>query len=332
MDAAPPTKDGPDPIRYKTEHPLDITVLMGGPSAEHEVSLMSGSNIADTLERNGHKVTRADISPVDCSAIDRDGIDVVFIALHGEFGESGDVQSLCEHRGLRYVGSGPHASELAMDKAASKQIFKRSGLNTPDWMIIEEYHNPEQYNRWIKEIPPPVVIKPVSGGSSIDITIARDASTRDRTVEELIDKYSRVMIERFVEGRELTVGIIADEPLPLLEIIPARPFYDYQAKYSDDAKTRYVFDNGLDSAGVHAIQSAALTAHRSLGCRDMSRVDFILDTTGQLQVIEINTIPGFTTHSLVPMAAAHAGISFEMLTDRLVQMAMQRQGVFSDRE
>ena len=301
---------------------LDVTVLMGGPSGEREVSLMSGTAIADALQRVGHSVTRADISPSDTSALDRPGVDVVFIALHGEFGESGEVQTLCEERGLQYVGSGPRASELAMDKAASKQVFRRAGLTTPDWMIIEEYHGPEKFKRWLEEIVPPVVVKPVSGGSSIDITIARDEPTRDTAIDELIDRYGRAMIERFVEGRELTVGVLGDEALPLMEIVPARRVYDYHAKYADDSGTKYIFNHGLDEAMVEKARSDGLIAHRSLGCRDLSRVDFILDDAGQLQVLEINTIPGFTSHSLVPMAAARAGISFEQMADRLVRMAL----------
>lgn len=303
---------------------LDVTVLMGGPSDEREVSLASGAAIADGLERIGHRVTRADICRSDSSALDRAGIDVVFIAMHGDFGESGEVQALCEARGLRYTGSAPQASEQAIDKAASKQIFKRAGLKTPDWMIIEEFHPPESVRQWLAEIPPPVVIKPVDGGSSVDIVIARDEARRDRAIDEMLDKYGRVMMERLVAGREITVGILGEEPLPVLEVVLAREFYDLTAKYCDDAGTQYIFDHGLSDETVAAFQADAMTAHRSLGCRDMSRVDFILDAAGDKQVLEINTIPGFTSHSLLPMAAARAGIGFDELVGRIVEMAMQR--------
>ncbi len=329
MDGTGGMDNGAECERVQTERPLDITVLMGGESAEREVSIMSGTLIADALERIGHRVTRSDISASDTSALDRDAIDAVFIALHGPFGESGEVQTLCEERELRYTGSGARASELAMDKPAAKQIFRRCGLTTPDWMIIEDFHGPEVLKYWLEEIPPPLVIKPVDGGSSIDIYIVRDTTKRDRILEEMLDDYGRVMLEGFVEGRELTVGILADQPLPLLEIIPRNEFYDYDAKYTDDAGTQYSFEHGLDSGIVEAAQQEALTAHRSLGCRDFSRVDFILDPAGELQVLELNTIPGFTAHSLLPMAAAHAGISFEQLADRLVQMAMERDPVCS---
>jgi len=316
----------PQPVAgaYHTQRPLDITVLMGGPSAEREISLISGAAVADALERAGHTVTRADISPADESALDREGADVVFIALHGPFGESGELQRLCEERELRYTGSGPRASELAMDKAAAKQLFKQAGLATPDWMIIEESHSPPQYRPWLEELPPPVVVKPVENGSSIDITIAHDAAERDAAMEELTDVYGRGMIERFVPGREITVGILGDQPLPVIEVIPAREFYDYTAKYDDDAGTQYVFDHGLDEATCRQVQQQAMTAHNALDCRDLSRVDFILDRQHQFQVLEVNTIPGFTSHSLVPMAAARAGIGFEELVDRIAQMAADR--------
>jgi len=310
---------------YRTERPLDITVLMGGPSAEREISLISGKAIAEGLRRAGHSVTCADVLPNDTSALDRKNADVVFIALHGEFGESGQVQQLCEDRGLAYTGSPQRASELAMDKAAAKEIFRQAGLPTPDWMIIEEYHGPQLYRKWLRELPPPVVLKPVNGGSSIDITIAHDEQERDEALEAMIDVYGRCMLEAFVPGREMTVGILGTEALPVLEIVPARPFYDYTAKYADGAGTRYVFDHGLDDETASQLRQMAWAAHEALGCRDLSRVDFILDAQGTAQLLEVNTIPGFTSHSLVPMAAAHAGIGFEELVDRLAMMAFARQ-------
>jgi D-alanine-D-alanine ligase len=303
---------------------LDITVLMGGPSAEREISLMSGTAIADALERLGHRVVRADISPLDASALEREGMDLVFIALHGQFGESGQVQTMCKTRDLRYIGSGPRASELAMDKAAAKQIFKRVGLNTPDWMVIEEFHQRSQITQWLAELPPPVVVKPVDGGSSIDVVIAHDEAARDMALSELTDKYGRAMVERFIPGREFTVGIVGKEVLPVLEIVPDGEFYDYRAKYSDDVSTRYIFDHGLSYAACLEMQDAALLAHRSLGCRDISRVDFILDGQGIAHVMEINTIPGFTSHSLLPMAAERIGISFDQFIENIVKSAMAR--------
>ena len=324
MDEIVAAKDGVVIELPKTTRSLDITVLMGGPSSERDVSLLSGDAVADGLESAGHHVTRADISPQDTTALDRDRMDVVFIALHGDFGESGEVQMLCEDRGLRYTGSNERASHLGMDKAASKQIFKRSGLVTPDWMIVEEFHPSEQVAGWLSEFPPPVVLKPVDGGSSVDIKIAIDISQRDEALEYLVDKYGRVMFERYLPGREFTVGIIGNSALPVMEIVPDGKFYDYRAKYDDDAKTTYVFAHGLDEEIVTRMKEDAVNAHRILGCRDISRVDFILDCDNTPNVLEINTIPGFTNHSLVPKAAAAAGISFEKLVDGIVAMAMNR--------
>jgi D-alanine-D-alanine ligase len=309
--------------------PLNVTVLMGGPSDEREVSLMSGKAVSEALRAAGHNVTCADISARDCSALDAEGIDVVFIALHGDFGESGRVQELCEQRCLRYIGSGPKASELALDKAAAKQLFRQAGLVTPDWMIIEQFHPPELYRKWLEEIPVPAVVKPVCGGSSIDVTIARTDAARDAAIEDVLDKHGRVLIERFVAGREFTVGILGNDALPVLEVIPPGEFYDYSAKYDDDA-TRYVFDHALDEAKCEEIRQAALTAHQVLGCRDLSRVDFILDADGCPQVLELNTIPGFTGHSLFPKAAAKVGLSFERLADSLVRMAMAHELTCAD--
>jgi D-alanine-D-alanine ligase len=304
---------------------LRVAVLMGGPSSEREVSIWSGTAVAEALESLGHTVIRADILPSDTSILDRDDIDAVFIAMHGEFGESGQVQQLCQDRSLPYVGSGPRASRLAMDKAAAKQYFRRSGLATPDWIVIERYHAPETVDVWLEELPLPSVVKPVDGGSSVDVHIVRDPASRSQALDELIDLYGRVMIEKFVAGREVTVGILGQTPLPVIEIRLAGEFYDYRAKYADEAGTEYVFDHGLDAVTVQALQSDALEAHRCLGCRDLSRVDFILDAAGGRHVLEINTIPGFTSHSLLPKAAQRAGIDFATLCDRLVRMALARR-------
>lgn len=324
MDFAPKAKDGRWMQNDSTDSVLDITVLMGGPSSERDVSLLSGEAVAGALERRGHKVCRADINRTDTVALERPGIDVVFIALHGEFGESGEVQELCENARLHYTGSGTRASQLAMDKAATKQVVKRAGVPTPDWMIIEEFHEPAQIAEWLPQLDVPVVIKPIDGGSSVDVVIARTHTQRDEALEAMLDKYGRVMLERYVKGRELTVGILGDQALDVLEILPDGEFYDYRAKYADDAGTTYTFDHGLDARIVETLQAHALATHRTLGCRDMSRVDFLLDGNGVGWMLETNTIPGFTSHSLLPKAAERAGIGFDELCDRIVRMAMAR--------
>ena len=303
---------------------LDILVLMGGPSCERAVSLLSGAAVAAALEACGHNVRQADIGPTDPSALDGEAPDAVFIALHGEFGEDGQVQLMCEERNLAYVGAGPHASELAMDKAASKQIYRRSGLATPDWAVIEEFDTPARQARLMGEVPLPCVLKPINGGSSLDVHLADDPARRGEALEALLDEYARAMVEQRIDGRELTVGVLGERALPVMEIRPHRRFYDYDAKYVDD-DTEYVFDHGLDAATVADLQAAALTAHEALGCRDMSRSDFMLDGDGRSWLLETNTIPGFTSHSLLPKAAAHAGVPFGRLCEQLVCMAMDRK-------
>ena len=307
-----------------TDGPLNITVLMGGPSRERDVSLLSGRAIAEALERIGHYVTRADISPDETSALDEADIDVVFIALHGDFGESGRVQELCERRGLGYIGSPPRPSALALDKADAKQLFRRAGLSTPDWIVVEEHHSPADTARRAEAMGMPVVVKPVDGGSSVDVTIARNAADRDDCLAGLMDTYARAMLEQFVDGRELTVSILDEHVLPVLQIIPPGTFYDKEAKYTD-CGTRYVFDHGLDEQTVRAVKADSLMAHRTLNCRDLSRVDLILDDRNVPHLLEVNTIPGFTGHSLLPMAAAKVGISFERLVDGIVAMAAARR-------
>ncbi|MFP4433121.1 MAG: D-alanine--D-alanine ligase [Phycisphaerae bacterium] len=326
MDQDEQAREGIHGLPPRPDRPLNITVLMGGPSAERDVSLLSGEAVANALETAGHTVWREDIAPLNTTALDREGIDVVFIALHGEFGESGEVQELCRQRRLRYIGSGPRAGKLAMDKAAAKQIFKTVGLRTPDWMVLEQFHKPAMVREWLEQLPPPVVCKPVDGGSSVNVTIARDEGERDEAIGDLLDLHGRAMLERFVPGRELTVGILGDDlALPVLEVQPDGTFYDYRAKYSDDATTRYCFQTGLDESLTAMLQEQALEAHHSLGCRDLSRVDFILDEHNTPWVLEVNTIPGFTSHSLLPKAAAEIGIDFVTLVDTIVAMAMQRE-------
>jgi D-alanine-D-alanine ligase len=302
----------------------NVTVLMGGPSSEREVSLLSGRAIAGALRRLGHRVTESDISPSDASALDGGSIDAVFIALHGEFGESGDVQDLCEARGLAYTGSGPQASRTAMDKVAAKQVFQAKGLSTPAWVVLEAGPDAARRAELLASVPGPVVLKPIDGGSSVDVVIARDEAARDRALAELLPKYGRILVERFIQGRELTVGILGDQTLPALEIIPSREFYDYTAKYADGSGTRYSFDLGLPADAVGRIEADARAAFRSIGCRDMGRVDFILDSQGVPWLLEVNTIPGFTSHSLLPMAAGRAGVSFDHLVGRLLELALAR--------
>jgi D-alanine-D-alanine ligase len=311
-------------IPFTSSQPMRVLVLRGGPSSERDISLITGAAIAAGLGRAGHAVIESDIMPDDVSALDRDDFDVVFIAMHGAFGESGEVQALCEERGLLYTGSGPVASRMAMDKVQSKQCFVQGKLETPAWVLATPEDAQAARNTAIAELGLPVVVKPVDGGSSVDVTITGDAEGVVEAVDDLVSRYGSALVEAFIAGRELTVGVLGNEPLDVLEIVPGGDFYDKFAKYDDDAPTQYLFEHGISEATCERVRSMAMKAHEVLGCRDMSRSDFILDASGVPWLLEINTIPGFTPHSLLPMSAAHRGIGFDELADRLVQMAANR--------
>ncbi len=297
---------------------------MGGPSNEREVSLQSGEAIAAALERKGHTVRRRDISPSDTSALYEQNVDVVFIALHGEFGESGEVQQMCEDLGLAYTGSSPHASSLGMDKIATKRLAERVGVATPPWCRVGVSTDPAHRAERLEAVSLPCVVKPITGGSSVGVHLCATAQQRDEAIDLLLQTETDVLVERFVKGRELTVGIVGSDVLEVLEILPQTEFYDYDAKYADSTETQYTFEHGLDAAAVATLQIDALKVFHALDCRDLARVDFMLDEAGVHWMLEINTIPGFTCHSLVPMAAAKAEIPFDDLVDRLAHMATRR--------
>jgi D-alanine-D-alanine ligase len=298
-----------------------LTVLSGGPSAEREVSLQSGAAIAAALVRLGHVVKVKDISPEDLSALDVPA-DFVFIALHGTFGEDGQVQELLTRGGLAFCGSDAAASALAMNKAATKARLVEAGLPTPRYHVY--HHRGNQHNLSCWRLP--VVIKPVASGSSVDTYIARDAYSFQRCLDRVAGKYGVALIEQYVRGPELTVGILGDEALPVCQIRTRREFYDYQAKYIDD-DTEYLFDIDLPEELLRRVQRLSVKAHSAIGCADFSRVDWLVDErTLEPYVLEINTIPGFTSHSLLPKSAARVGISFDQLCDRIVQLGLDRAG------
>ncbi len=296
---------------------LAITVLAGGPSAERAVSLESGKAVHEALLRLGHEATLCDIGPDDLSALDRP-TDFVFIALHGAFGEDGQVQAELDRRGLPYFGSGAAASRLAMDKAEAKRRFDCVGVPTPPFEVVDASGLEGLTTRFAL----PAVVKPVDSGSSVDTTIARTTEALLCDATALVEKYGRALVEWYIAGPELTVGVLGDTALPVCEIRADRDFYDYQAKYLDD-NTSYVFDLDLPSALLQRVQRLSLTAHRTLGCRVLSRVDWMIDAkTLEPYVLEINTIPGFTSHSLVPKAAACVGLDFDQLCQRIVELSL----------
>ena len=302
---------------------LAVTVLMGGPSSEREISLKSGKAVAESLEHMGHDVVRADIGPNDLAALDREKLDVVFPALHGTFGEDGAVQEIMEQRGIKYCGSGPTASRLAMDKMESKWRFLQAGIPVADGGIINRSDKKELHSRLLDRLGLPVVVKPVDQGSSLDVIVAADEKTREAAIEKLVEKYSRCILERFIAGREITVGILGEKALPIIDIVTPGGFFDFANKY-ESATTQYRLNIDLPQDVCSRVQQAALQAHCALGCRDFSRVDMRLNDKGQPAVLEVNTIPGLTSRSLLPMAAQKAGIGFEQLCDQLIRMAQSR--------
>jgi len=298
--------------------PWRVTVLRGGPSAEREVSLASGRAVAAAIRQLGHAVTEADITPDDLSALDTPA-DVVFPVLHGRFGEDGQLQEILEQRGLAFVGSGSAASRLGIDKDASKRKWQAAGLPTAPWEIVTrgDWSPPDG-------LQPPVVVKPLAEGSSIGVSVCDTLESLRRVLPQAISDFGRVLVERRLEGPELTVGILGHDPLPVVQVRPAAEFYDYAAKYQRD-DTAYLLDLDLDQATYQAIQEVAVKAFMVLGCRDLARIDFILDRRAGPQLLEINTLPGFTDHSLLPKAAAHIGIPFTRLVEMLLQMAWGRR-------
>ena len=297
--------------------PLDITVLAGGPGVEREVSLQSGKAVYEALVRFGHHVTLCDITPDDLSALDIPA-DFVFIALHGEFGEDGTVQHLLEEKRLPYAGTGSAAARLAMNKVKTKRRLEETGIATPAFVVVTA----DNLYAFDADISPPVVVKPIDGGSSVDTSIERSVDGMNGAARTLVTKLGSALVERYIAGPELTVGILGDEALPVCEIRTRREFYNYEAKYIDD-DTQYLFDLELPQALLQQIQADSLQAHRVLGCHAFSRVDWMVDA-GKLQpyVLEVNTIPGFTSHSLLPKAAARAGIHFDQLCNRIVELSM----------
>ena len=303
--------------QHRQVQALDITVLAGGPGAERSVSLESGRAVTKALERVGHRVLLTDVGPTDLSALDRPA-DILFIALHGEFGEDGQLQEVLGQRGLAFTGSGAEASRNAMNKVIAKDHFQRARIPTPEFAVARA----GTVESTVNQVGVPCVVKPVSSGSSVHTTINRSVDQALRSANTVVETYFEALVERLVEGPELTVGILGDHVLPVCEIRTQREFYDYAAKYEDD-DTQYLFDLNLAPELLEQTKTFARAAHDILGCRVFSRVDFMVDRVTQTPyVLEVNTIPGFTSHSLVPKAAARIGIGFDELCQRIVELSL----------
>lgn len=292
--------------------PLTVLVLGGGPDRERDVSLRSAASVAAALRKTGHTVIESDITPDDLSALNRK-FDVVFPVLHGRWGEGGGLQRVLDARRLRYVGSNTRAAYIGIDKCACKQLAGRQGVPTPPYQHLGP--------TTALTLDPPLVLKPLTEGSSFGVDICRTAPEVADARKRLHQHFAFGLAEKFVQGREVTVGILDGQPLPAIMIVPAAPFYDYEAKYFRD-DTRYEFNTGLPQATLDAMSGYALTLFNAVGCRHLARVDFIVDEEDRPWFLEINTLPGFTDHSLLPKAAAKVGYEMPVLCDKLVRLAL----------
>ncbi len=296
-----------------------VAVLMGGLSAEREVSLDSGGAVLAALRRQGVDAVGIDVGHDILPRLAEGGFDRVFIMLHGRGGEDGVMQGALELLGIPYTGSGVAASALGMDKYRCKLLWRALGLSTPPFTMLRE---PADMERAV-ELGFPLMVKPVHEGSSVGMARADDEAALVQAWEESAEYDSEVMAERWVEGDEFTVAILGDQVLPAIRLETPHLFYDYDAKYRAD-DTRYHCPAGLPEAEEMALRELALRAFRSVGARGWGRVDLMRDRDGTPYLIEVNTVPGMTSHSLVPMAARAAGMDFDRLVWRILELTLER--------
>jgi D-alanine-D-alanine ligase len=299
--------------------PKKIAVLMGGPGSERDVSLATGRGVAKALRSRGAQAVELDVRD-DRFQLPTD-VDLAFITIHGTFGEDGQLQSILEERGVAYTGDGVEASATAFNKIQSKEKFRTSSVTTPAWEVIEPGQRPT--------ISLPIVVKPPREGSTVGVVIVKNEGELDAAIAEAA-KYGReLLIEKFVAGRELTIGILGDQALPILEIIPKGGFYDFNNKYpflnpQAGGGAEHVCPAKIDKERTREIQDLALRAFRALGLEVYGRVDVLLPNDGPATVLEINTIPGMTEASLLPEAAAAAGITYPDLCLRIIELSRAR--------
>lgn len=294
-----------------------VVVLFGGRSAEREVSLKSGSRVLEALKSRGVDAHKFDPQDQGLPELIAGGFDRAFIVLHGRVGEDGTIQGVLEWLGIPYTGSGVLASAIAMDKLRTKLLWEASGIPTPRWVRLEAATD---FAAAVRTLGLPIMVKPVCEGSSIGMSKVTRAEDLARAYEHAV-QYDKVIIgEQFIEGTELTAAVLGSTPLPLIRLETPRTFYDYEAKYLVDS-TRYILPSGLPEAQENDLQQLVLKAFAAPGCRGCGRVDLMLDRAGNPFFLEVNTIPGMTDHSLVPMAARAAGYSFEDLVLAILEQA-----------
>lgn len=302
-----------------------ICVLMGGHSGERAVSLRSGQRVFDSLKSQGFNVISMDLEDDLISRLKRAGVEIVYLALHGKYGEDGVVQGLLDYAGIPYTGSKVLASALAMNKLAAKRIFDAVGIPTPRYLEIDRSAAILQEIEKVKKLFPfPLVLKPTSEGSSLGVHLIKQPSELDEILAKVVNEYEEVFVEEYIKGKEVTVGIIGRgqdlQALPILELVPKREFYDYEAKYTEGL-TEFILPARLSKPLYQKTQAVALSAHKALGCYGVSRVDVIVSKDHIPYVHEVNSIPGMTERSDLPAEAAAAGISFDQLVVKILESA-----------
>jgi D-alanine-D-alanine ligase len=305
----------------------NIAVLSGGTSLEREVSLRSGRRVANALSDRGHRVTNLDVDAELVRTLDEGGFDLAFLTLHGSAGEDGTIQSLLELIGLPYTGPDVLASSLAWNKPIAQGLYAREGVAVPESVTLTQQAFREMgaaaaVDRVASELGTPLVVKPATGGSSLGLSVVEDPSRLSQAILGAFSYAEGVLIERFVAGTEVAVTLLDGQPLPAVEIRPKEGVYDFSARYTAGA-TEFHAPARLDDAVAAACAEAASTAYNAIGARHISRADLIVDADGLPWLLELDTCPGLTDTSLVPLAAQAAGLAFEDLCERLVELARQ---------
>jgi D-alanine-D-alanine ligase len=295
---------------------LRLVVMLGGPSAEREVSLKTGHSVATALRACGHEIFEIDPRTDDWSLPER--IDAVFLALHGSYGEDGTIQRRLDELGVAYTGCGAAASDVAFDKARTKEVWADRGIPTPRGHIFSASADtlPQGWSL-------PVILKPVRQGSSVGLQIVESENVFGAALDQALKFDNAVLMEEMIRGRELTAGILDGEALPLLEVRPRQGTYDYQNKYTEGA-TEYFCPADLNEELTRWIQDLALQAFAAVGGRDYGRLDLLLRGESELFFLEVNTLPGMTATSLLPKAAKAAGIGYEQLCQMMIDVALRR--------
>ncbi|MFC1708549.1 D-alanine--D-alanine ligase [Candidatus Omnitrophota bacterium] len=300
-----------------------IGVICGGLSSERDISLESGAAIFSALIKDGLDVSQIDLTtenPAQVQSVIKDaGIDVAFIAMHGKFGEDGKLQAILEDVGIAYVGSDSLASTLAMDKIVAKKVFEENNIPVASYRVLNRFR---EYDFKKEDYKFPLVVKPQSQGSSVGIAFVNKLEELDQALRSAFRYDDNVLIEDYIEGRELTVGILDNRALEPIEIVPKNQFFDFQAKYSK-GMTDYIIPAPIEPDLREQIQYLSLKTHKVLGCCHFSRVDLLIDKQGSPFILELNTIPGFTSTSLLPKAALFEGITFSQLCIKLLSLAIK---------